>query len=141
MAVASGSIKEIKLLDTANAGVGTTSLRDKREVWLLSVEFPNAYSGAADTASITGVGAAIKAKTNDGKTRTLRCGIPGAAGADSNNQAVFFTGTAVQAATVSSDDLTGQLSDATGTELTATVGASRGVKVLVSVDVSGSAAL
>jgi hypothetical protein len=124
MAVASGSIKGVSLL-RSKEGSG-------RKAYLLTVDFP-AYTGAADTASITGVGAAILAKTRNGKTLTLRGAVPIAAGADTANQAVYFTGTAVQAATVSTDDLTGQLSDAAGAELASST-ASKGVEICVIVD-------
>lgn len=103
-----------------------------RKAYLLTVEF-GAYNGAADTASITGVGAAILARTRNGKTVTLRGAIPAAAGKDTANQDVYATGTAVQALTVSSDDLTGQLSDRTGAELTSAT-ASRGIEILAIVD-------
>lgn len=124
MAVASGTIKGVSLIKASGA----------RKSYLLTVEF-GAYTGAADTASISGVGAAILARVRNGKTMTLRGALPGGAGLDTAAQEVYFTGTAVQAATVSSDDLTGQLSNAAGTELTSAT-ASKGVEVIVIVDES-----
>lgn len=124
MAVASGTITGVSLL-RSKEGTG-------RKAYLLTVNF-GAYTGSTDTASISGVGAAILAKTRNGKTVTLRGAVPMAAGYDTASQAVYFTGTAVQAATVSSDDLTGQLSNAAGTELTSAT-ASKGVEICVIVD-------
>lgn len=124
MSVISGTIK------------GVTNVRAQlntgRKAYLLAVDF-GAYTGAADTAQIVGVGAAILATTRNAKTVTLRGAIPAAPGYDTAAQAVYFTGTAAQAATVSSDDLTGQLSNAAGTELTSAT-ASKGVEILVIVD-------
>jgi hypothetical protein len=115
---------------------GVSELRAKehpgRKAYLLTVDFA-AYTGASDTASISGVGAAILAKTRNGKTMTLRGAVPIAPGYDTAAQAVYFTGTAVQAATVSSDALTGQLSGADGTELTSST-ACKGVELCVIVD-------
>jgi hypothetical protein len=129
MATINGSIKGATLLSRSKQH----GLVD-REVWQLSCNFA-AYTGAADTATVTGVGAALGTQTRDGKTRTLRWGAPGGAGYDTAAQAVFFTGASVQAGTVSSDDLTGNLSNAAGTELTSST-ASVGVPVIVCVDVS-----
>lgn len=124
MAVASGTI------------TGVSELRVKshpgRKAYLLTVDF-GTYTGAADTASIANVGATILAHTRNGKSMTLRGAVPIAPGYDTNAQAVYFTGTAVQAATVSSDSLTGQLSGADGTELTSAT-ASKGVELCVIVD-------
>ena len=106
-----------------------------RKAYLLSCQFP-AYTGASDTSTITGVGAAISTATKTGKTLTLRGGICVGAGADTAGQAVYCTGTAVQAMTVSSDDLTGHLAVAAGTEITSTTGVTDGVQMLVIVDES-----
>ena len=78
------------------------------------------------------VGAAIDARCRDGKSSTLRGAVPAFAGYD-GTQAVYATGASAQALTVSSDDLTGNLSNAAGTELTSAA-ASSGVGVLVIVD-------
>lgn len=115
---------------------GVAALRSKesngRKAYLVTANF-GAYTGAADSAALTGVGAAILAKTRNGKTVTLRGAVPMAAGYDTGNQAVYFTGASVQALTVSSDDLTGNLSNAAGTELTSST-ASTGVELCVIVD-------
>ena len=107
-------------------------LNTGRKAYLVTADFA-AYTGASDTATVTGVGAAILSHTRNGKTVTLRGAVPAGAGYDTNSQAVYFTGTAVQAATVSSDDLTGQLSAADGTELTSST-ACKGVGLIVIVD-------
>lgn len=121
MAVASGTITGVsELRAKLNAG---------RKAYLLTVDF-GSYTGAADTASIAAVGATILAHTRNGKTVTLQGAVPIAAGYDTNAQAVYFTGTSVQAATVSSDSLTGQLSDVDGTELTSST-ASKGCEICV----------
>lgn len=115
---------------------GITELRVKegtgRKAYLLSANFP-AYTGSTDTAQISAVGAAILAKTRNGKTVTLRGAVPAAAGYDTAAQAVYFTGAAVQALTVSGDNLTGNLSDSSGTELTSSTAAT-GVELVVIVD-------
>lgn len=125
MAVAAGTITGVTLL-RSKAGGG-------RKVYLLTVDFQAMASGAADTASVSAVGATILAHTRNGKTVTLRGALPIAPGKDTNMQDVYFTGTAVQAAAVSSDALTGQLSAADGTELTSST-ASKGVEIAVIVD-------
>lgn len=110
MAVIAGTIRGLQCISRSFSGVGS------REAWFITVDF-GAYTGAADTASLSAVGAAIDATARDGKASTLRGGTCVLAGADTNKQAVYFTGTAVQALTVSGDNLTGQLSDATGSEV------------------------
>jgi len=116
---------------------GVTALRSKestgRKAYLLTVDFTSSYTGSGDVASIAAVGATILAHTRNGRTVTLRGALPVGAGYDTNAQAVYFTGTAVLAATVSSDALTGQLSAADGTELT-TATACKGVELCVIVD-------
>lgn len=128
MSVINGTIKGVSLVQGNVNGVGA------RKAYLLSCDFA-AYTGASDTATITGVGAAIATATKNGKTNTLRGGICVGPGADTAAQAVYATGTAAQAMTVSSDDLTGHLAVAAGTEITSTT-ASTGVQVLVVVDES-----
>jgi hypothetical protein len=128
MTVQAGTINGVTLVSASFAGL------EARKVYMLSVSFP-AYTGASDTCQIAGVGAAIAAATKNGKTNTLRWGAPGPAGQDTAAQAVYATGTAVNALTVSSDALTGQLSDKTGAELTSAT-ASYGVMVFAAVDES-----
>ena len=100
-----------------------------RKTYEVCADF-GAYTGASDSATITGVGAAIKAKNRNGKTHTLRGAICVGPGFDTNKQAVY-TG----ACTVSTDDLTFNLSGADGTELTSAT-ASKGVRLFVTVDES-----
>lgn len=91
-----------------------------------------AYTGASDTASVTGLGAAILAKNHNGKTHTLKSVMCVGPGYDTAQQAVYFTGASVWAGTISSDDSTGNLSDSTGTELTSATAAT-GVVLAVTV--------
>ncbi len=124
MATINGSIKGVtQLASMSNTG---------RKAYLVTADFA-AYTGAADTATVTGVGAAILAHTRNGKTVTLRGSLPAIGGLDTNSQLVYFTGTSVQAGTVSSDDLTGQLSILDGTEITTST-ACKGVGLVVIVD-------
>lgn len=123
MATISGTIKGITLVNAS----GT------RKSYILTADFA-AYTGASDTAAIAGVGAAITAQTRNGKTNTLVTGTPAVscgAGRDTNGQAVFFGGTIAK----STDDITSNLCDASGTELTSST-AAVGVQVLVVVDES-----
>jgi hypothetical protein len=119
---------------SAGTITGVSELRAKehpgRKAYLLTVDFTSAYTGSTDTASIAAVGATILAHTRNGKTVTLQGCVPIAPGYDTNAQAVYFTGTSVQAGTVSSDALTGQLSNIDGTELT-TATACKGVEICV----------
>lgn len=124
MATIAGTITGVSLL-RSKEGSG-------RKAYLLTCDFA-AYTGASDDASLAGVGAAILAKTRNGKTVTLRGAVPIAPGKDTNAQDVYFTGATVQALTVSSDSLTGNLSAAAGTELTSAT-ASKGVEICVIVD-------
>lgn len=126
MATISGTIKGVTLL--------RSQLNSGRKAYLLAVDF-GAYTGASDDATIAGVGAEIAASTRSGKTVTLRGAVPVGPGYDTASQAVYFTGAAVQALTVSSDALTGNLSNAAGTELTSST-ASKGVEICVIVDES-----
>jgi hypothetical protein len=133
MAVATGTLQGCECVLKGNSGFGSSGA-PAREIWRLTYAFV-AYTGASDTAQVTGVVAAINGKARDGKTRTLIGGFPGPAGYDTNAQAVYLTGTAAQVLTVSTNDLTGQLSGSNATELTSAT-ASNGVSVLVIVDVN-----
>lgn len=124
MATINGTILGVSLLNSSGA----------RKSYELTCSF-GAYTGASDTASVTGIGAAIAAATRNGKTNTLRACIPAGAGKDTANQDVYFGGASVQAATISSDDATGNLVNAAGTELTSST-ASSGVKLIAVVDES-----
>jgi len=136
MATISGTIRGVSNVSKAFAGAGTTT-RDRTEVWLVTADF-GAYTGAADTAAISAVSAAISARAADGRTRTLLWGAPAHCGADANNQAVNFCGASVAALTISSDDFTGELCDVNtvSTEVTATSGITRGVGIMVGVAVT-----
>lgn len=126
MATISGTIRGLQCMSRSFSGYGS------REVWLLTADF-GAYTGASDTAQITGVGAAINATARDGKTTTLLWGATAFPGADSNAQLVFPAGASVQAMTVSSDDLTGNLANTSGTELTSSTATVSPAGVLVGV--------
>jgi hypothetical protein len=122
MAVINGSI------------TGATLLRAKGplKTYLVTANFA-AYTGAADTATVNGLGAAILAKTRNGKTTTLKgvnCIGPGY---DAAGTAVYYTGTSAWAGTISSDDSTGHLAVAAGTEISATSGVTTGVELAVTV--------
>ncbi len=124
------------LVSKAMQGAGTT-VRDGLEVWLLTMDFA-AYTGSGDDATVTAVPAYINAQARDGKTRTLAWGAPAFCGADANNQAVNFCGTAVAALTISTNDFTGELCsiNTVSTEVTATSGTTFGVGILVGVFVT-----
>lgn len=115
-------------------GVTLLRAKDARKAYLVTVDFA-AYTGASDDATITGVGAAIAARTRNGKTNTLRSASCIGAGRDTAAQAVHFQGASVAALTVSSDALTGELKTAAGVELTSST-ASTGVELCVTVDES-----
>lgn len=128
MTTISGTITGASLVASNVNGLGA------RKAYMVTADF-GAYTGASDTAALAGVGAAIASRTANGKTNTLRGAFTCQAGGDTANQAVYFSGAAVQALTVSSDDLTGNLANAAGTELTSST-ASSGVGLIVIVDES-----
>ena len=115
-------------------GVNLLRAKDTFKVYEVTCTFP-AYTGAADTATVTGLGAAILAKTRNGKTTTLKGAMCVGAGYDAaaTPLAVYFTGAAAWAATISSDDATGNLSIEAGTEITSTTGTTVGVVLAVTV--------
>ena len=129
MAVSDGAINGVTNISKSFQMIGA------REAWLLTVDFPESYTGSGDTTLISAVCATITARARDGKTRTLRGGIPVFAGKDTNSQVLYSTGGSVQAMTVSSDTLAGQLSAADGTEAT-TATASTGLGIIVICDVA-----
>ena len=122
MATINGSITGVSLL-RANGAFKT---------YLVTADFP-AYTGSADTATVTGLGAAVLAHVRNGKTTTLKAVQCVGAGKDTTGQDAFFTGTSVWAGTISSDDATGHLAVAAGTEITATTGKTTGVELAVTV--------
>lgn len=126
MAVINGTITGVSLLRAgANGALKTYSV---------TCDFA-AYTGSGDTATVTGLGAAILAKTRNGKTTTLKAVQCIGAGKDAAAAPldVFFTGTSVWAATISGDDATGHLAVAAGTEITSTIGTTKGVELAVTV--------
>ena len=127
MATIAGNIKDIRSVKTEPTG-GT-----RRESWRLSLEF-GVYSSGADTATLLAVGAAISDGARDGKVRTIKGAICEYPGRDTADVDVYFTVASVDALTVSSDDLTGEISDVAGTELSAA--ASKGMSILVICDVA-----
>ena len=140
MATRNGTIRGVTLLSGSPAGVtalDSTTVCSRR-VYLITADFLDAYTGSGDVASITGVCTAIAASTRNGKTLVLRGAVPAFAGQDAAGQGVHMTGTAVAASTIANPtttgDLTGQLSDASGTEVTTTSGVTSGVGVVVCVD-------
>lgn len=108
-------------------GVNVLYSKGARKTYEVCVDFP-AYTGASDSFSIAGVGAAIAAKNRNGKTHTLLQAMCIGAGYDTNSQAVF-TG----ACTVSTDALTGNLTTSDGTTEITTSTASKGVRLAVTV--------
>jgi hypothetical protein len=126
MAVINGTVTGVSLLRASASGGLKT--------YLVTCNFP-AYTGASDTATVTGLGAAILGKNRNGKTHTLKGVHCMSAGKDAAAAPldVFFTGTAAWAATISSDDATGHLAVAAGTEITSTTGTTVGVELAVTV--------
>lgn len=108
MAVIAGTIKGVMLLNEPHSGSG-------RHVAKVSVTFP-AYVASADTVNVAAVGAAIAARRRDGKTVTLKDVTEGDAGKQGSTE--FFMDTLA----VSTDAITGELADTSGTEIDAASG-------------------
>lgn len=125
MAVISGTIREVVNL--------SAPLNTGRKAYLVTADF-GAYVTGTDTMALNGVGAAIAAKTRSGRTVTLRGALPGLPGKDIATMSVdvYAAGAAVQALTVTGDNLTGILANAAGAGQSST--ACRGVGLLVIVD-------
>ena len=85
------------------------------------------------TASVTGLGAAILAKNHNGKTHTLKAVQCIGPGYDGAGTAVYFAGASAWSGTISSDDTTGNLAVAAGTEASDTTTTTVGVKLAVTV--------
>lgn len=113
-------------------GVTLLRAKDDQKTYLVTCDFA-AYTGASDTATVTGLGAAIAAKTRNGKTNTLKGVVCIGAGKDTAGTSAYFTGTSVWAATISSDDATGHLAVVAGTEISSTSGKTTGVELAVTV--------
>ena len=109
MSVVAGTIKGIQLL---RAPFGGASGRYVAEVF---VTYP-AYTASSDTTSVSAVGAAIAAVRRDGLTVTLKDVTEGQCGSDGTTE--FFNDTLA----VSTDAITGELSDTSGTEINAASG-------------------
>lgn len=131
MTVQAATVDAVSLLSETPSGVGDATYGVRR-VYLLSCSFP-AYTGSTDSAKITGVAAAISGVVRDGRTITWQANavqaLCAAPGQDTAAQSVY-AGTFA----VSSADLTFNLTDPTGTELTSTTGVSSGVQIAVAVD-------
>jgi len=111
MAVVVGTIVGI---NTLREPFGGASGRGVAEVFVTFA----AYTASSDTWSTAAVGAAIAAKRRDGKTITLKDVTEGQAG--KHGAVEFFADTLA----VSTDAITGELSDTAGTEINAASGVS-----------------
>jgi hypothetical protein len=98
------------------------------KTYLVTCSVP-AYTNS-DTITISDVGATIETFNKKGKTNTLTGAICVEPGVDTAGTAVYLTGTAAWAMTVSSDTLTGHLAVAAGTEI-ASATASKGCTLAV----------
>lgn len=124
MSVIAGTITGVTLVRAPVPGGGA------RYSYLCTVNFA-AYTGSSDSGSIVGVGAAIAAFVKDGKTLTLCAGaIPVCVnpGQDTAGQDVYIGTT-----TISTADITFNLTDAANSEVTSTTGVTTGVELLVPV--------
>lgn len=122
MTTRAATLNGISLLQSDSA------LGGGRFTYLCSLSFP-AY--ASDSGTFTGVCAAINASTKDGKPRTFisscvpTCVGPGV---DTNGQAIY-----IGAVTISTNDLTFNLTAADGTTNITSATASQGVQLAVTV--------
>lgn len=128
MTTVAGNILDCACLHKEENAVGGT-----RELWLVACSF-GTYSASADDASLADVGAAIDATARDGKSSTLRGALPVEGALTAASAVAYFTGATVQALTVSSDALTGELNNAALTEVDAASGGIKGCKIAVIVD-------
>lgn len=105
------------------------------KAFYVTMDLAAAYTGSADTFSCTGILTAIAASERNGKTLTLIGAMTCHPGADTANLLAYPTGASVWAMTLANTtttgDITGNLSDVAGAELTATTGATTGIMVLV----------
>lgn len=109
MATVEGTIKGVQLFDPPS-GTG-------RHMALVTVTFP-AYTASSDTVNIAAVGAEIAARRRDGKTVLLKDVTEGPAGKHGSTE--FYLDTLA----VSTDAITGELSNIDGTEINAASGVS-----------------
>ncbi len=129
MATLTATVKSAHLISSAPSGIGDSTY-GLRKVYLLSCDVA-AYTGSTDNVKIVNVASTITGRTHSGKTETWQanavqalCSYPGS---DTAAQSVY-AGTFA----VSTNDLTFNLTDATGTELTsATASTNNGILVAV----------
>lgn len=100
-----------------------------RNVARIAVDF-GAYTGSSDSGAVSAVTTAIQNSLRNGKTATIRSAICSGAGSD-GTQAIY-TG----AITVSSPNMTFDLTNAAGSELTSSVATTRPVMIDVAFDES-----
>lgn len=139
MTIQNGTIDGVTLLSGNPAG--STALDSStvcsRKAFLVTAHFP-AYTGATDSATITGILTAIANHQRNGKTLVLRQVCTAYAGIDANGQGVHFAGASNAAATLSNTtttgDAAGNLADASGTEVTSTSGTTVGVGIIAVID-------
>jgi hypothetical protein len=127
MSVINGTITGVTLMG-ANPGNGGANAK----AFHLVANFA-AYTGASDSATITGCLTAIAAAERNGKTLTLRAATRYHAGLDTAAQACYVDTAITLSNTTTSGDLAFDLANAAGTELTTST-ACTGVGVIVVVD-------
>jgi hypothetical protein len=110
MAAVVGTIKGITLMGEPFAGTG----RHRAEVFVTYA----AYTASSDTTNVAAVGAAIAARRRDGKTVLLKDVTEGQSGMHGGVE--FYNDTLA----VSTDAITGELSNIDGTEIDAASGVS-----------------
>jgi hypothetical protein len=121
-----GIVHELKSYSGVTAiDAGASNAVVELHTFLVAVDFP-AYVASTDTFSIAGVGAAISSWAKDGKTYTLRNAQQAGFGKNSAGTAVTCN-----AVTVSTDALTGNLTDIAGTEIDVPLGTTVPVTLLV----------
>lgn len=130
MTVQAGTIRGIVHEIKSFSGITAVDSADSNaaveiHTFLIVVDFP-AYTASADTFSIAGVGAAIASWAKDGKTYKLRNAQQAGFGKNSAGTAVTCN-----AVTVSTDALTGNLTDIAGTEIDLPGGTTVPVTLLV----------
>lgn len=123
MATQKGTLRAVTELVKDSVGPG-------RVTYLCAFDFP-AYTGASDSGQIDAIAAAISAKCRDGVTRTLLSScVPTCVGRgkDTAGQDVF-----IGAVTISTNDLTFNLTASDGTTELTSATASSGVQLVVTV--------
>lgn len=110
MATKTGTVKGIMLLKEDPS-------QDDIKLAFVTFTMP-AYTAASDNGQLTAIGTAIATQRRDGKTVTLLAGAPAGRGLQAGTK--FQTGTWA----VSSDDMTFNLNDTSGSEVDAASGVS-----------------